>query len=193
MSKISKRCACCTAVRACSGKERLRLATGGAIYGEQREFPAPKNHPQYPLSLYGVSKLAAGRYLYFYSIRHDISYAARRYANVYGLLQDPRGRRPGRRLSSLGTWRRPDLDDSRRRETTLTPETWLGRRFWPSGKIPRTGLQPSRDGHGDQCEELYDRLGQLSEKDLPPVHGPPAPGEQARSAIDPSRAGRIDS
>src|SRR3712207_8662482 len=39
-------------------------STGGAVYGEQREFPAPEEHPQYPVSPYGVSKLAAERYLY---------------------------------------------------------------------------------------------------------------------------------
>ena len=28
-------------------------SSGGAIYGEQREFPAPEEHPQYPVSPYG--------------------------------------------------------------------------------------------------------------------------------------------
>src|SRR5215208_7348874 len=32
-------------------------STGGAVYGEQREFPAIEDHPQYPVSPYGVSKL----------------------------------------------------------------------------------------------------------------------------------------
>jgi UDP-glucose 4-epimerase len=41
-------------------------STGGAIYGEQREFPAPEDHPHYPVSPYGVSKLAGERYLHFY-------------------------------------------------------------------------------------------------------------------------------
>ena len=33
-------------------------SSGGAIYGDQKEFPAPEDHPQYPDSPYGVSKLA---------------------------------------------------------------------------------------------------------------------------------------
>jgi UDP-glucose 4-epimerase len=37
--------------------------TGGAVYKEQREFPATEDHSQYPLSPYGVSKLACERYL----------------------------------------------------------------------------------------------------------------------------------
>jgi UDP-glucose 4-epimerase len=66
-------------------------STGGAVYGEQEEFPAPEDHPQYPVSPYGVSKLAAERYLHFYHVQYGIPYAALRYANVYGPRQDPHG------------------------------------------------------------------------------------------------------
>lgn len=31
-------------------------STGGAVYGEQHRFPAPEDHPLYPVSPYGVSK-----------------------------------------------------------------------------------------------------------------------------------------
>src|ERR671926_866612 len=67
------------------GIRRVAFAsTGGAIYGEQREFPAPEDHPQYPVSPYGVSKLAGERYLHYYHAQYGLSYAALRYANVYG-------------------------------------------------------------------------------------------------------------
>ncbi|HEX2182852.1 MAG TPA: NAD-dependent epimerase/dehydratase family protein [Rubrobacteraceae bacterium] len=66
-------------------------STGGAIYGEQRVFPAPEDHPEYPLSPYGVSKLAAERYLRFYQAHHGLPCVALRYANVYGPRQDPHG------------------------------------------------------------------------------------------------------
>src|SRR5215210_835928 len=64
------------------GVEKVVFAsTGGAIYGEQREFPAPEDHPQYPLSPYGVSKLAAERYMHFYLVQYELPYVALRYAN----------------------------------------------------------------------------------------------------------------
>ncbi len=66
-------------------------STGGAVYGEQQWFSAPEGHPQYPVSPYGVSKLAGERYLHFYSVQYGLSYAALRYANVYGPRQDPHG------------------------------------------------------------------------------------------------------
>jgi UDP-glucose 4-epimerase len=66
-------------------------STGGAVYGEQEAFPATEDHPQYPVSPYGVSKLAGERYLHFYHVQYGLPYAALRYANVYGPRQDPHG------------------------------------------------------------------------------------------------------
>src|ERR687893_1653621 len=70
-------------------------STEGAVYGEQSEFPAPEDHPQYPISPYGVSKLAGERYLYFYRVQYGLSDVALRYANVYGPRQDPHGEAGG--------------------------------------------------------------------------------------------------
>src|SRR5215211_9198658 len=66
-------------------------STGGAVYGEQQGFPATEDHLQYPLSPYGVSKLACERYLYYYLAQYGLPYVALRYSNVYGPRQDPHG------------------------------------------------------------------------------------------------------
>src|SRR5215217_6862952 len=66
-------------------------STGGAVYGEQQRFPATEHHPQYPLSPYGVSKLACERYLYYYLAQYGLPYVALRYSNVFGPRQDPHG------------------------------------------------------------------------------------------------------
>ena len=58
-------------------------STGGAIYGEQQEFPAEEDHPQRPASPYGISKMAAEHYLRFYETQHGLPCVALRYANVY--------------------------------------------------------------------------------------------------------------
>jgi UDP-glucose 4-epimerase len=66
-------------------------STGGAIYGEQRHFPATEQHPTIPLSPHGVAKLSIERYLEYYRQVHGLQYAVLRYANVYGPRQDPEG------------------------------------------------------------------------------------------------------
>ena len=66
-------------------------STGGAIYGEQEVFPAPENHPERPISPYGITKLVAEHYMYYYKTIHGLDYASLRYSNVYGPRQDPHG------------------------------------------------------------------------------------------------------
>ncbi len=75
-----------------AGVRRIIFAsTGGAIYGEQREFPAEETHPTAPIAPYGVSKLAAEKYLECYVRLYGIEAVILRYTNVYGPRQNPKG------------------------------------------------------------------------------------------------------
>lgn len=69
----------------------LFVSSGGVVYGEPEERPTPETAPKLPLSPYGVTKLAAEFYLYYYHRVHGLDYAALRYSNVYGPRQDPHG------------------------------------------------------------------------------------------------------
>lgn len=66
-------------------------STGGALYGEQDEFPASESHHIQPLSPYGINKSVIEDYLYYYRQMHNISYTSLRYSNVYGPRQNPYG------------------------------------------------------------------------------------------------------
>jgi UDP-glucose 4-epimerase len=75
-----------------SGARRfVSSSTGGAIYGEGREIPAPESHPQAPEAGYGQSKLAAEGYCELFRRLHGFSTVSLRYGNVYGPRQDPLG------------------------------------------------------------------------------------------------------
>ena len=75
-----------------AGAKRFVFASsGGAVYGEQEEFPARESHPRRPASQYGVSKLCGEEYLALYQRLYGLSTLALRYANVYGPGQDPHG------------------------------------------------------------------------------------------------------
>jgi UDP-glucose 4-epimerase len=72
-------------------REVVFASTGGAIYGEQDYFPADEQHPTRPMSPYGVAKLAAERYLFYYHTVYGLDVTCLRYANVYGPRQSPHG------------------------------------------------------------------------------------------------------
>jgi UDP-glucose 4-epimerase len=67
------------------------VSSGGVVYGEPDVRPTPETAPKLPMSPYGVTKLAAEFYLYYYHRIHGLEYAALRYSNVYGPRQDPHG------------------------------------------------------------------------------------------------------
>ncbi|HYY06533.1 MAG TPA: GDP-mannose 4,6-dehydratase, partial [Candidatus Limnocylindria bacterium] len=50
------------AAREAGARRFVNSSTGGAIYGEAREIPAPESHPTEPEAAYGQSKLAAEGY-----------------------------------------------------------------------------------------------------------------------------------
>ncbi len=177
------------------GVRRVVFAsTGGAVYGEQREFPAPEDHPQYPISPYGVSKLAGERYLHFYNTQYGLPYAALRYANVYGPRQDPHGEAGvvaifcgnlaaghGSTINGSGEQTRDYVyveDVARANVLALEGDT-------PSGAYNvGTGIETS-------VNELYEILRETSGADLLPAHGGVKPGEQLRSSVDPTTATRV--
>jgi UDP-glucose 4-epimerase len=66
-------------------------STGGAVYGDPVYAPQDEQHPLTPLSPYGIAKLTAERYLYFYERQYGLSTVCLRYANVYGPRQSATG------------------------------------------------------------------------------------------------------
>ena len=68
-------------------KKFIFASTGGAVYGEQDIFPADEEHPTWPVSPYGISKLSCEKYLFYYKEVYNLSHVIFRYANVYGPRQ----------------------------------------------------------------------------------------------------------
>ncbi len=66
-------------------------STGGAVYGEQENFPADETHPTMPECPYGLSKRSVELYLQYYARQYGFKCVALRYANVYGPRQNPKG------------------------------------------------------------------------------------------------------
>lgn len=179
-----------------SGVRRVVFAsTGGAIYGEQGEFPATEDHPEFPISPYGVSKLAGERYLHYYNAQYGLPYAALRYSNVYGPRQDPHGEAgvvaifcgrlaAGKRATINGT-------GEQTRDYVYVGDVARANVLALENGIP-PGAYNIGTGVETSVNELYERLRRLSGRDdLEPEHGPAKPGEQQRSCVNSSLAGRV--
>ncbi len=177
-----------------AGTKRVVFSsTGGAIYGEQDTFPATEEHAKRPCSPYGVSKAAGELYLNYYFQQYGLSYAALRYANVYGPRQNPHGEAgvvaifcnrllDGRTCTIFGDGKQTRdfvyaLDVARANalalETDFVGAINLG-----------TGVETD-------VNTLYGTLAQGAGLERAAEHAPGKPGEQRRSCIDPSLAKKI--
>jgi UDP-glucose 4-epimerase len=71
--------------------EKIIYASSAAVYGIPRYLPIDEQHCVNPISYYGISKHTPEHYIKVYSQLDDIKYTILRYANVYGIRQDPKG------------------------------------------------------------------------------------------------------
>lgn len=69
----------------------LFFSSGGTVYGPTERAPIPESHATEPISTYGVTKLAAEKYVAVFARRHGFRATILRCSNPYGERQDPRG------------------------------------------------------------------------------------------------------
>ena len=168
-------------------------SSGGAVYGEQQEWPATEVHPQCPISPYGVSKLAAERYLHFYHVQYGLSYAALRYANVYGPRQDPHGEAGVVAIfaGNLATRKVSTINGTgeQTRDYVYVGDVARANVLALEGDAP-SGAYNVGTGIETSVNQLYELLRSISGRELPANDGPAKPGEQQRSSIDSACADR---
>lgn len=66
----------------------LVYSSSGSVYGEPRYQPQDEDHPLEPVSPYGISKLAAEKYVLLWRQLYQLRTVALRYYNVYGPRQN---------------------------------------------------------------------------------------------------------
>lgn len=164
----------------------LFASTGGALYGDADVTPTPEDYPTLPVSPYGASKLAAEVYLRTFHAMHGLSYAALRYANVYGPRQDPHGEAGvvaifARRLLS-GEKARINGDGKQTRDFVYVGDVAEAN----SRAIVSDAVGSFNVGTGVETDvsTIFHLLKRLTSSSQPEENGPPLPGEQRRSVVD---------
>lgn len=74
-----------------AGAGKFIYASSAAVYGAPAALPIAEDHAKAPASFYGVSKYAPEYYIRTFSSLYGIDCTILRYANVYGIRQDPKG------------------------------------------------------------------------------------------------------
>ena len=73
-------------------KKVIFISSGGTVYGKKGKCPIEENMVTYPISSYGIQKLAIEKMLYLYRYQFGLDYRIIRLANPYGPYQRPNGR-----------------------------------------------------------------------------------------------------
>jgi UDP-glucose 4-epimerase len=174
-------------------KRTIFASSGGTVYGEQEQFPAAEDHPNYPVSPYGITKLASEKYLHFYQVQYGLTYVAFRYGNVYGPRQNPHGE-----AGVIAIFAEKFL---RGEQPSITGDGRQTRDYVYIGDVTEANLAaaasdysgPLNIGMGREVDvvTLFHVLREACGSRVPDKHVPARPGEQRRSSVDPSRAAEV--
>jgi UDP-glucose 4-epimerase len=168
----------------------VNTSSGGAIYGEGRQIPAPEDHPIAPEAPYGLSKFCAEQYCEIFTRLHGLSTVSLRYGNVYGPRQDPLGE-----AGVVAIFCGHLLDGAK---ATIFGDGKQTRDYVYVGDVVDANLRaadsdvagPINIGLGEEKSvlDIVAVLNEYAPDGFEPEHAPERPGEVQRIALDPSRA-----
>ena len=171
----------------------LFASTGGAIYGDTDQTPTSEDAPALPVSPYGAAKLASEVYLRTFHALHGLSFAALRYANVYGPRQDPLGE-----AGVVAIFSQRLLADEPARINGDGKQT---RDFVYAGDVADANARALTSeavgsfnvGTGVETDinQIFGIVRRMAGSDQQELHDPPLAGEQRRSVVDPSKIGKV--
>lgn len=182
------------ACRRADVRKVIFASTGGAIYGEPQEVPQAESHALRPVSPYGISKLAAEKYLAWYGVHYGIRHIALRYGNVYGPRQNPHGEAGvvAIFLARMLRGEHPVINgDGRQTRDYVYVADVAAANVAALDYAGESLVCNVGTGRETDVVAIFRSLRATLGADVPEVHGPAKEGEQRRSVLDPARAARL--
>ena len=164
-------------------------SSGGAVYGEQRQFPVPESHPTYPLSPYGISKLSCEYYLEYFRHVAGLGYAALRFSNVYGPRQNPEGEAGVIAIFSkqLLKGQQPLINGSGLQTRDYVYVRDVVESVMIASDQQLNGIYNVGTGEETTVNDIFHRLKAITGIESTELHGRGKRGEQKRSVLDCSK------
>ena len=172
------------------GVQKIVFASsGGAVYGEQYQFPVPESHTTCPLSPYGISKLSCEYYLEYFRHEAGIGYAALRFGNVYGPRQNPEGEAGVIAIFSqqLLNGQQPLINGNGLQTRDYVYVRDVVESVMIASDEQVNGIYNVGTGEETTVNDIFHRLKALTGVESKELHGPGKKGEQLRSVLDCSK------
>lgn len=165
----------------------IYASSGGAAYGEPEYLPADEKHQVNPICPYGVSKHTVEHYLYLYWKNLNLDYISLRYSNVYGPRQDPFGEAGvvAIFIKELIFGEKPEIfGDGNQTRDFVFVEDVAEANLISMEKDTRHKILNIGSGTETSVNEIYTRLREITNSDIPAVHGEAIKGEVRNIYLD---------
>ncbi len=164
-------------------------ASGGTYYGECSQ-PARESDRPFPLSPYGVSKLASEYYLRAYESLHGLIFTVLRYGNVFGPRQDPHGEAGVVSIFSQKIMAKKGLiifgDGCQQRDYVYVKD--VAKANVLALREKKCNVYNIGMGRGVSVNQLFDALKKISGYKLDPIYQSLRAGELFRSCLNIGKA-----
>lgn len=169
----------------------LFISTGGALYGEQDEFPATESHKIDPLSVYGLSKYVGECYLRLWKLQFRLPYGVVRLSNVYGPRQNAHGEAGVIAIfcERLIAGEQPVINGSGEQTRDFVYVGDVADAVGAMCAHRTEGIFNIGTGVETSINRVFDVVNTATGSRVERMHGDAKPGEQMRSAIDSGKAG----
>ena len=175
------------------GVRRIVFASTAASYGDvpESELPILETRSLVPLSFYGLSKVAAERYLAMYRATFGLDYVVLRFANVYGERQGEGGEGGVISIFARAIAEGEDIavfgDGGQTRDFVYAGDIAAGIRAALLTASPNTAYNLSTAAQ-TSLREIINILSHVAGRTIVPHYGPARAGDIYKSALANGRA-----
>ena len=174
-------------------KKFIFSSTGGATYGDTESRPTPEDHPEWPLSPYGIAKMTIDKYLNYFHKVHGLKYVSLRYGNVYGPRQNPHGEAGvvaiflNKMLSGL----QPVINgNGKQTRDYVYVDDVASANLLALKHLSKIGIYNVGTAKETSVDELFDEINRHFSNKFKQKHGPAKLGEQMTSCLKYSKINR---